>query len=80
MFLGRGGRTHLYGKMGYKGRVLETGRRRWRRMEFFICFAPASQPALLPRGTHFTSDGMGGITFIFLRSIGNGKGRSARLL
>jgi hypothetical protein len=66
--------------MGYKGRVLETERGRWRRMEFFMCVAPAPWPALLPCGTHLTSDGMGGITSIFLRSIGNGKGRYARLL
>ena len=71
---------HLYGQIGHKGWVLEIGRGRRRQIEFCICVAPAPRPALLPHGTHLTSDGMGGITSIFLCGIGNGKGRWARLL
>ena len=68
---------HLYGQMGHKGQVLEIGRGRRRRIEFCICVAPAPRPALLPRGTHLTLDGMGGITSIFL--LGIVLGRQANL-
>jgi len=32
---------HLHGQMGHKIWVLEIGRRRRRRMEFFLCVTPA---------------------------------------
>ncbi len=62
---GQGGRPHLYGQVKHNGWVLETGRGRQCQMEFRICLAPAPRPALLPSGTHLTSNGVGGITPIF---------------
>ena len=77
---GRGGCTYLHGQMGHKIWVLEIGRGRRRRMEFFLCVIPAPRRTNLPRGTHLTSNGMSGITPILLRGLGNSKGRCTGLL
>ena len=61
----QGGRTHLFGQLGHKGQVLETGRGRRRRMEFHLCIAQTPRPALLPHGTHLTLYGVDGITSPF---------------